>query len=605
MGILSDQVVEEHAARASDTASVDLHASLPHADLLMGEHLSAAASGSRLWSLTQRGLALLAIILASPIFLILFIAVKVTSPGPFLYRQTRFGVGGVPFETLKVRTMTEGADRDQSRAIYVAAGDPEITRIGRLLRDLKLDELPQLWNVVRGDMALVGPRPIAPALQRKLEREIPGFRLRLAVPPGLTSLAQICIIRNAEGDRMLRDWQMRFEAEMHYIANRSCAYDVIVIGLTMLYLVRRVFTETVIRRLGRLFQVSATTAACLLLAGCLGYGGNVDADGPITRLKVTEGGPIAISGAPARDTKSAIQREAIRVEALAAGAPDPAYRVGPGDILSINIFDEPGLNELVLRVDERGKIQIPVLENFEVGGKSEVDIRDDLKAAFSNRFKDPWVLVQVVEYRSQPIYLLGEFNSPGVRYLERPTNIVQAVSLGNGIRESASLRGAQLRRDGRVLPIDVEALLRDGREDQNIWLQPGDTLFMPNAAERQVYVLGAVDEPGAVSLARKPLTLMQAISQVGGPISPGADMQQVRIIRTNSPLEGELLVVDADSILSGNMLDLPLQAEDVIFIPKDGFGDWNDVVATILPSLQLVGGTLQPFVQIRFLLDDD
>lgn len=596
MGILPEQVVEERAALLGE----------PEAPVCASSAtLPTVPQSSRLWSLVQRGLALFAILLASPVFLLLFIAVKVTSPGPFLYRQTRFGVGGMPFETLKVRTMTVGADKDAKRAIYVASGDPEITRIGRLLRDLKLDELPQLWNVVRGDMALVGPRPIAPALQKQLETEIPGFRMRLAVQPGLTSLAQICIIRNAEGDRMLRDWQMRFEAEMHYIANRSFAYDVIVIGLTMLYLARRLFSETVIRRLGRAFQVSAATAVCLLLVGCLGYGGNVDSEGPVTRLKVTDGGPVAIDGAPARDTAGAIQREAVRIEALSAGEPDPAYRVGPADILSINIFDEPGLSDLVLRVDERGQVQIPVLETFKVGGKTELEIRDALKEAFSVRFKDPWVLVQVVEYRSQPIYLLGEFNSPGVQYLERPTNVVQAVSLGNGIREGASLRGAQLRRDGRVLPIDVEALLCDGREDQNIWLQPGDTLFMPNAAERQAYVMGAVQEPGAVSLARKPLTLLQAISQVGGPISPGADMQQVRIIRAHSPLEGELLVVDVDAILTGNMLDLPLQADDLIFVPKDGIGDWNDVVATIAPSLQLVGATLQPFVQVRFLLDDD
>ncbi|MBV6632341.1 MAG: sugar transferase [Alphaproteobacteria bacterium] len=600
MGILPDNVIEERAALLSDTVPADAS----EAPVTRGQ-IPTVPPMSKLWSLTQRGLALMTIIISSPVFLMLFIAVKLTSRGPFLYRQTRYGAGGLPFETLKVRTMTVGADKDQSRAIYVAAGDPEITRIGRLLRDLKLDELPQLWNVVRGDMALVGPRPIAPALQEQLEEKIPGFRLRLAVQPGLTSLAQICIIRNAEGAGMLRDWQMRFEAEMHYIANRSFAYDAIVIAMTVLYLIRRVFSETVIRRLGRAFQVSAATAACLLLVGCLGYGGEVETDGPLTRLQVTDNGPVALSGEPARDTKAAIQREAVRVEALAAGEPDPAYRVGPGDILSINVFDEPGLNQLLLRVDDRGQVQIPVLENFEVEGKTEVEIRDDLKEAFSDRFKDPWVLVQVAEYRSQPIYLLGEFNSPGVRYLERPTNIVQAVSLGNGIRESASLRGAQLRRDGRVLPIDVEALLRDGREEQNIWLQPGDTLFMPNASERQAYVLGAVEDPGAVSLARKPLTLLQAISQVGGPLTPAADMQQVRIIRAHSPLEGELLVVDADAILSGNMLDLPLQADDLVFVPKSDIGDWNDVVATILPSLQLVGATLQPFVQVRFLLDDD
>ena len=557
---------------------------------------------SRAWVLAQRALALFAMIALLPVFALLFIAVKVTSPGPFLYRQKRFGQFGIPFDTLKIRTMTVGADRDRSRAICVKASDPTITRIGRLLRDLKLDELPQLWNVVRGDMALVGPRPIAPALQEDLEEKIPHFADRLLVRPGLTSLAQICIIRNREGAGVIKDWQMRFEAEMHYIANRSFAYDAIIIMLTTIYLVQRFFSETLINRLGRMLKLSATTAACILLAGCLGYGGSVDADGPLTRVTVTQDGPVQQASLTPADL---VERETVTVPALIAEAPEPGYRVGPGDTLAINVFDEPGLNELLLRVDADGNIQMPILETFAVAGKTEIEIRDDLKEAFSTRFNNPWVIAQVADYRSQPVYLLGEFNSAGVQYLTGPTNIVQAIGHANGLKESAHLKAAQVRRGGDVLPIDMQAILREGAAEQNIWLEPGDTVFVPNVAEREAYILGAVQNPGAVSLATKSMTLLQAISEAGGPLTPQAQMSDVRIIRANSPLEGELLVVDVNDILSGQMLDVRLQSEDIVFIPQNAIGDWNDVVAAISPSLQLVGATLQPFVQVRFLLDDD
>ena len=136
--------------------------------------------------------------------------------------------------------MTVGADRNPMLARAVTAATPEVTRVGRVLRELKLDEVPQLWNVVRGEMALVGPRPIAPALHEHLEQEIPGFSERLSVRPGLTSLGQVCIEENAAVENVVEDWSVRFEAERHYLRNRSVAYDLVIIGLTVRYCLRKV-----------------------------------------------------------------------------------------------------------------------------------------------------------------------------------------------------------------------------------------------------------------------------------------------------------------------------------------------------------------------------
>jgi len=125
------------------------------------------------------GLAFLGLAITSPLFALLALLVRLSSPGPALFRQTRSGRGGCPFVLLKLRTMrvnTSGAE-------ITRRGDARITPLGRFLRRFKLDELPQLWNVVRGDMALVGPRPEVP---RYVDLEDPRWRAALAVRPGLT-----------------------------------------------------------------------------------------------------------------------------------------------------------------------------------------------------------------------------------------------------------------------------------------------------------------------------------------------------------------------------------------------------------------------------------
>ncbi|MDB5385046.1 MAG: sugar transferase, system associated [Planctomycetaceae bacterium] len=192
------------------------------------------------WMFVQRVIAAISLVLLSPLFLILWILVRFTSRGPFLYTQSRPGLHGQPFKAFKIRTMRPGSDKDQSKARCVLNSDPQVTKIGKILRNLKLDELPQLWNVVRGEMAFVGPRPIALSLYQELCREIPGFEERLNVHPGLTNLGQVCIEENLSQDRVVEDWKLRFEAERHYFHHRSVAYDCVIIGLTVLYILRKV-----------------------------------------------------------------------------------------------------------------------------------------------------------------------------------------------------------------------------------------------------------------------------------------------------------------------------------------------------------------------------
>lgn len=114
-----------------------------------------------------------------------------------------------------------------------------VTRIGRILRTLKIDEFPQLWNIAKGEMSVVGPRPIPLTLDQKLSEEIPCFHKRYDVKPGLTSIGQICINDNLLGDELISDWRIRFEGELHYIRNRGIRYDLLMILMTALFVIRK------------------------------------------------------------------------------------------------------------------------------------------------------------------------------------------------------------------------------------------------------------------------------------------------------------------------------------------------------------------------------
>jgi lipopolysaccharide/colanic/teichoic acid biosynthesis glycosyltransferase len=152
--------------------------------------------------------------LASPVLAVAAAAIKLEDGGPVLYRQTRVGEGGADFELLKLRTMVVGAE-SQGAGFAVDRGDRRITRVGRLLRRTSIDELPQLWNVVRGDMSLVGPRP---TLRYQVERYDERQRRRLEVKPGLTGWAQV-------HGRASLPWAERIELDVWYVEHRSPAVD--------------------------------------------------------------------------------------------------------------------------------------------------------------------------------------------------------------------------------------------------------------------------------------------------------------------------------------------------------------------------------------------
>jgi lipopolysaccharide/colanic/teichoic acid biosynthesis glycosyltransferase len=162
--------------------------------------------------------------MASPVLALAALAIKLEG-GPVLYRQRRVGLNGEEFELLKLRTMEVGAEQ-KGAGFAVDEGDPRITRTGRLLRRLSIDEVPQLWNVVRGDMSLVGPRP---TLAYQVERYTPRQRRRLEVKPGVTGWAQI-------HGRARLPWEERIELDVWYVEHRSPWLDLKILARTPLAL---------------------------------------------------------------------------------------------------------------------------------------------------------------------------------------------------------------------------------------------------------------------------------------------------------------------------------------------------------------------------------
>ncbi len=172
--------------------------------------------------------------ISSPVLLAAGIAIRLESRGDVFYKQRRVGRHGEPFELWKLRTMVPGAE-GMGAGIYVLAGDPRITRLGRFLRRFSLDELPNLINVVRGDMAIVGPRP---TIQEQVDRYTDRQRRRLEVKPGITGWAQV-------NGRTSLPWPERIELDVWYVDHRSLRLDAEILARTLPVLLRptRVYND--------------------------------------------------------------------------------------------------------------------------------------------------------------------------------------------------------------------------------------------------------------------------------------------------------------------------------------------------------------------------
>jgi sugar transferase, PEP-CTERM system associated/exopolysaccharide biosynthesis polyprenyl glycosylphosphotransferase len=183
---------------------------------------------SALREIVHRSLALVGLILSFPIALLTAILIKLESKGPIFYRQERVGKNGRIFEVIKFRSMRVDAEKD-GVPVWASANDDRMTRVGRIIRKIRVDEIPQFWNILKGEMSFVGPRPERPHFVEQLAREIPFYEHRHLTTPGLTGWAQIKYPYGAS----VEDARQKLQYDLYYIKNQSLALDLVIVFETI------------------------------------------------------------------------------------------------------------------------------------------------------------------------------------------------------------------------------------------------------------------------------------------------------------------------------------------------------------------------------------
>jgi lipopolysaccharide/colanic/teichoic acid biosynthesis glycosyltransferase len=220
-----------------------------HSEVVTERRVTPRRRSERLNRFVSVTLALIALIVLSPLILVLALAIKLTSPGPIWYRQIRVGVdrrrrgqdgtttlydrracdlGGQVFRIYKFRSMRFDAEQ-QSGAVWATVDDPRVTPIGRLMRKTRMDEIPQLLNVVRGDMNIVGPRPERPSFFGRLRESIPEYPLRQQTRPGITGWAQV----NQSYDSCLDDVRRKVQLDLEYLEQQGMVEDLRIMARTI------------------------------------------------------------------------------------------------------------------------------------------------------------------------------------------------------------------------------------------------------------------------------------------------------------------------------------------------------------------------------------
>ena len=192
---------------------------LKPSQLIFSEGFAVRPTARRLKRMLDIVFGAIGMVLAAPLMLLAAVAIKLDSPGPVLYRQLRAGEFGRPFVLNKFRSMR--IDAEVRGATFAEENDPRVTRVGRFIRKTRIDELPQLWNVLKGEMSMVGPRPERPVFIERLEQQVPFFKQRLYVKPGVTGHAQVRCRYGATTEDHLE----KLEYDLYYIKSHSVMFD--------------------------------------------------------------------------------------------------------------------------------------------------------------------------------------------------------------------------------------------------------------------------------------------------------------------------------------------------------------------------------------------
>jgi polysaccharide export outer membrane protein len=288
------------------------------------------------------------------------------------------------------------------------------------------------------------------------------------------------------------------------------------------------------------------------------------------------------------------------------------YELGPNDVISVSVYLHPELSAPTLgsttgnggvMVTSDGTVGLPLVGNVKVGGLTTTQAQRRIQDAYATYINNPNVTVQLVGPQSLRYYLLGEFSSPGVKYPGRALDLLDALSLGGSVNLSnADLYQAYVANGTQKLPVDLHALLVDGDLNQNIVLDPGDTIVIPPSSTEDAFVFGSVGKPGSVPFQAGSLSLLQALSVADMDLTnySASKLGQIHIIRTHGNT-ANFIIVDARKIVDGQALPFKLQPGDVVYVPANGLASWNQIINLLLPSLNTINGVLNPAVSVKYL----
>lgn len=284
------------------------------------------------------------------------------------------------------------------------------------------------------------------------------------------------------------------------------------------------------------------------------------------------------------------------------------YKLGPGDILTITVWDHPELTipagtyrsaeQSGTLVTEDGTIYYPYVGIIPVAGKTTREIRAILAQKLSRVIEKVQIDVRVISYRSKRVYLVGEVNKPGQQPItDIPMNILEAVNLAGGFTKDADHSQVLLTRAGATWRVDLQSLYEDGAISQNVKLESGDIVNIPDRSLNKVFVLGEVQKPGSYYMNKKRITLAEALADAGYVNELTANPKFIFVMRgqTDSPELYHLDSKSPDALLLADRF--PLRPRDIVFVDAAEVARWNRVISNVLPTatmLNTISGTQYP-----------
>ncbi len=248
------------------------------------------------------------------------------------------------------------------------------------------------------------------------------------------------------------------------------------------------------------------------------------------------------------------------------------FTLGPGDVVELEVIGDPGTKTSTV-VGPDGKIYFYLLPGVDVWGLTLQDAKSKLEQELGKYLTAPQVAIHLRMVESKRVWLLGRLQNPGIYPMPVPMTLLEAISLAGGTsttslsgttEDLADLRHSFIVRDGAMLPVDFEKLLKEGDISQNIYLQPDDFVYMPSSLGGEIYVLGAVRAARTIPSSRQG-TLIGAIAAAGGPIKD-AYLSHVAIVR-GSLAQPKIAIVNYSDIVHGRATDIRLEPHDIVFVP--------------------------------------